>query len=115
MPTSVDPAVDGPIEELILSGTAFGFGLFNLVFSLLPAKVKGVVGFFGFHHDRKLALRALAVSAAKKDVHSVFAGYASSCIMSVQLSFNVFSDYRWSLITESYSYYLDFRRTKRIF
>lgn len=91
MPTSVDPAVDGPIEELILSGTAFGFGLFNLVFSLLPAKVKGVVGFFGFHHDRKLALRALAVSAAKKDVHSVFAGYASSCIMSVQLSFNVFS------------------------
>ena len=91
MPTSVDPAVDGPIEELILSGTAFGFGLFNLVFSLLPAKVKGVVGFFGFHHDRKLALRALAVSAAKKDVHSVFAGYASSCTTSVQLSLNVFS------------------------
>lgn len=35
---------------------------------------RGVVGFFGFHHDRKLALQALAVSAAKQDVHSVFAG-----------------------------------------
>ncbi|KAH9945781.1 outer membrane protein Iml2/Tetratricopeptide repeat protein 39 [Epithele typhae] len=67
-------AAEGSIDELILSGTAFGYGLFNLVFSLLPAKVRGVVGFFGFEHDRKLALRALAVSAAKTDVHSVFAG-----------------------------------------
>ncbi len=48
-----------------------------------------MVGFFGFKHDRALALRALAVSAAKSDVvsdllrlyahltrtqHSVFAG-----------------------------------------
>lgn len=34
----------------------------------------GVVGFLGFKHDRRLALRALAVSAAQNDVHSVFAG-----------------------------------------
>ena len=33
-----------------------------------------VVGFLGFQHDRKLALQALAVSAARKDVHSIFAG-----------------------------------------
>ena len=32
------------------------------------------MGFFGFNHDRKLALRALAVSASGNDVHSVFAG-----------------------------------------
>ncbi len=31
------------------------------------------MGFLGFKHDRKLALQALAVSAAKTDVHSVFA------------------------------------------
>ncbi|KAG6897584.1 hypothetical protein C0993_007415 [Termitomyces sp. T159_Od127] len=65
---------DGPIEDLIVSGTAFGYGLFNLVFSLLPKKVQGVVGFLGFKYDRKLAVRALAVSAGKSDVHSVFAG-----------------------------------------
>ncbi|THH08276.1 hypothetical protein EW145_g2807 [Phellinidium pouzarii] len=65
---------EGPVEELIVSGAAFGFGLFNLVFSLLPAKVKSVVGLFGFQHDRRLALQALAVSAARKDVHSVFSG-----------------------------------------
>ena len=34
------------------------------------------MGFFGFNHDRKLALRALAVSASGNDVHSVFAGLA---------------------------------------
>ncbi|OAX38012.1 hypothetical protein K503DRAFT_866467 [Rhizopogon vinicolor AM-OR11-026] len=65
---------NGPIEELVLSGTAFGYGLFNLVLSLLPAKIRNVVGFFGFNHDRLLALQALAVSAARSDVHSVFAG-----------------------------------------
>ena len=32
------------------------------------------MGFFGYNHDRKLALRALAVSANGTDVHSVFAG-----------------------------------------
>ena len=36
---------------------------------------RSVVGFFGYDYDRKLALQALAVSAAKSDVHSVFAGY----------------------------------------
>ncbi|KZT71236.1 hypothetical protein DAEQUDRAFT_763848 [Daedalea quercina L-15889] len=64
----------GSVDELILSGTAFGYGLFNLVFSLLPAKIRGVVGFLGFTSDRKLALQALAVSANFSDVHGVFAG-----------------------------------------
>ncbi|KAF9449736.1 hypothetical protein P691DRAFT_774496 [Macrolepiota fuliginosa MF-IS2] len=65
---------DGPVDDLIISGTAFGYGLFNLVFSLLPKRVQSVVGFFGFKHDRKLALKALAVAAARNDTHSVFAG-----------------------------------------
>ncbi|KAG6911431.1 hypothetical protein DXG01_016528 [Tephrocybe rancida] len=69
-----EPLPDGPVEDLVVAGTAFGFGLFNLVFSLLPKKVQSLVGFLGFKHDRKLALRALAVAAGKTDVHSVFAG-----------------------------------------
>ncbi|CDO73644.1 hypothetical protein BN946_scf185014.g114 [Trametes cinnabarina] len=79
-------AEQGSLDELVLSGTAFALSglplsslrslprLFNLVFSLLPAKIRGVVGFFGFNHDRKLAVQALAVSAAKTDVHAIFAG-----------------------------------------
>ncbi|KAJ7052878.1 outer membrane protein Iml2/Tetratricopeptide repeat protein 39 [Mycena amicta] len=73
----------GPVEEMVVAGTAFGFGLFNLVFSLLPKRIQSLVGFLGFKHDRELALRALAVSAGVstldgratgKDVHGVFAG-----------------------------------------
>ncbi|KAF7292169.1 hypothetical protein MIND_01244000 [Mycena indigotica] len=73
----------GSVEEMVVAGTAFGFGLFNLVFSLLPKRVQSLVGLLGFKHDRELALRALAVSAGVntldgkatgKDVHGVFAG-----------------------------------------
>lgn len=71
---SLSPQPEGPIDEFIVSGAAFGFGLFNLIFSLLPAKVRNVVGWFGFQSDRKLALHALAVAAVKTDSHAVFAG-----------------------------------------
>ncbi|KAJ7148347.1 hypothetical protein C8R46DRAFT_1010091 [Mycena filopes] len=83
----VERAPEGEVEEMIVAGTAFGFGLFNLVFSLLPKKVQSLVGLLGFKHDRALALRALAVSAgintlgegeedstSGRDVHGVFAG-----------------------------------------
>lgn len=43
-------------------------------FDIHVGGLRSVVGFFGFNHDRKLALRALAVSASGNDVHSVFAG-----------------------------------------
>jgi len=43
-------------------------------FDIRVGTLRSVVGFFGFNHDRKLALRALAVSASGNDVHSVFAG-----------------------------------------
>ncbi|KAI0077111.1 hypothetical protein K474DRAFT_1662044 [Panus rudis PR-1116 ss-1] len=72
--TTVITTPDGPLEELIMSGTAFGYGVFNLVFSLLPPSIRNVAGFLGFKHDRKLALKALAVSATHTDVHAVFAG-----------------------------------------
>lgn len=40
LPLEQGAAEDGPVEDLIVAGTAFGFGLFNLVFSLLPKKVQ---------------------------------------------------------------------------
>ena len=33
---------------------------------------RGLVGFLGFQHDRGLALKALALSASKSDVHGIF-------------------------------------------
>ncbi|KIY46455.1 hypothetical protein FISHEDRAFT_66458 [Fistulina hepatica ATCC 64428] len=78
IPTPVSPITPSrftsSVDELIHSGTAFGYGLFNLVFSLLPRRLRSVVGLFGYKHDRKLALRALAVSSRMGDIHGVFAG-----------------------------------------
>ncbi len=56
---------------------------------VLISKNSGVVGFLGFNHDRKLALRALAVSAAKTDVHAVFAGSVFS-MNNLLVSVNLF-------------------------
>jgi hypothetical protein len=75
--TAANPP-DGPIEEMILSGAAFGYGVFNLVLSLLPTKIRNVVGFLGYNHDRQLALKALAVSAERSDMHAVFSGCVHS-------------------------------------
>ncbi|KAJ7674124.1 hypothetical protein B0H17DRAFT_1208257 [Mycena rosella] len=60
-------APEGPVEEMIVAQTAFGFGLFNFVFSLFPKKVQSLVGLPGFKYDRALALRTLAVSAGGDD------------------------------------------------
>ncbi|KAG2145027.1 outer membrane protein Iml2/Tetratricopeptide repeat protein 39 [Suillus cothurnatus] len=73
-PGTITNPPSGPVEELVLSGTAFGYGLFNLVLSLLPAKIRNVVGFFGFNHDRMLALQALAVFCRKELVLMTYHG-----------------------------------------
>ncbi|KAF7986637.1 hypothetical protein HWV62_26454 [Athelia sp. TMB] len=80
----LDPAV----ADLIVSGTAFGHGLFGLVLSLLPSKARTLVGAFGFKADRGAALKALVKAAeavdgaqdanggalqGRGDVHGVFA------------------------------------------
>jgi len=73
-PVATPLPADGPVEELIIAGAAFGYGLFNLILSLLPTKIRGVVGFFGYKSNRRLALHALAVASTKDDAHAVFAG-----------------------------------------
>ncbi|TFK31697.1 hypothetical protein BDQ12DRAFT_729328 [Crucibulum laeve] len=61
-------------SEVALRAGTDGFCLFNFVFSCLPKKVQSLVGFLVFKHDQQLVLRALAVLAAKNDVHRVFLG-----------------------------------------
>ncbi|KAI6104321.1 outer membrane protein Iml2/Tetratricopeptide repeat protein 39 [Pisolithus sp. B1] len=71
--TITNPA-NGPVEEFILSGAAFGYGVLNLILFLFSTNIRRVIGFLGYSHDRPLALKALAVSAAYRDVHGIVAG-----------------------------------------
>ncbi|KAF8328512.1 hypothetical protein F5887DRAFT_1007566 [Amanita rubescens] len=82
---STEPFIpQGPLEEFIVSGTAFGFGLFNLALSLLPRTARRVVNMF-ITSDQRSALRALRVAATKNDAHSVFARLVLMLHMSLLL------------------------------
>ncbi|KAK2459446.1 hypothetical protein APHAL10511_008557 [Amanita phalloides] len=97
---------EGPIEELIVSGTAFGYGIFNLILSILPRKIKLVFGWLGFTYDQRIALQALHVAAKKNDAHSVFAALVLMSYMSMVLQMT-----RWQadarLVREEYRALID--------
>mgnify|MGYP001587206861 FL=1 len=67
-----EPAWAGDaLTTLIISGAAFGFGLFGLIFSLLPPKLRKLISWFGFSNsNRTVALKLLTVAASTgDDVH----------------------------------------------
>ncbi|KAM0791385.1 hypothetical protein ACM66B_005850 [Microbotryomycetes sp. NB124-2] len=69
---------DDPLTTLVISGCAFGFGLFGLILSLLPPRMRKLISWFGFSNsDRAVALKLLTVSASTgNDVHGYFASLA---------------------------------------
>ncbi|CAG7854136.1 SubName: Full=Uncharacterized protein {ECO:0000313/EMBL:CCA68947.1} [Serendipita indica DSM 11827] len=99
---------NGYIEELVVCGAAFGFGLFNLIFSFLPAKARGLAGILGYKADRALALRSLAVSAAASstDPHAVFSGnqrvYAVDSLLVFELAWILLAQARYKEAAEAF-------------
>ncbi|SCZ88505.1 BZ3500_MvSof-1268-A1-R1_Chr2-1g04454 [Microbotryum saponariae] len=66
---------DDPITSLVIGGAAFGYGLFGLIFSLLPPKLRKLISWFGFgNSNRSAALKLLTVAASTgNDTHAAFA------------------------------------------
>ncbi|GAA6001330.1 hypothetical protein JCM10207_006611 [Rhodosporidiobolus poonsookiae] len=66
---------DDPLVTLIISGAALGSGMFGLIFSLLPPKMRKAISWFGFSNsNRSVALKLLTVSSSTgNDVHGYFA------------------------------------------
>ena len=66
--------VNDAVAQLVVGGSAFGHGLFELVFALLPPKLRKLTSFFGYSYgNRSVALKLLSVSAMGTDVHASFA------------------------------------------
>lgn len=71
---------DDKLATFVISGTAFGNGLFQLIFSMLPTKLRKLIGWLGFgsaaasgEGDRASALALLSLSAeTSDDVHASF-------------------------------------------
>ncbi|GJN90579.1 hypothetical protein Rhopal_003591-T1 [Rhodotorula paludigena] len=63
------------LTTLVISGAALGSGMFGLIFSMLPPKMRKAISWFGFSNsNRPIALKLLTVaSATGDDVHGFFA------------------------------------------
>ncbi|GAA5875921.1 hypothetical protein JCM3774_005817 [Rhodotorula dairenensis] len=64
-----------PLTTLIISGAALGSGLFGLIFSMMPPKMRKMISWFGFSSSsRSASLKLLKVAASTgNDVHGYFA------------------------------------------
>ncbi|GAA6058174.1 hypothetical protein JCM3770_004079, partial [Rhodotorula araucariae] len=63
------------LTTLVISGAALGSGMFGLIFSTLPPKMRKMISWFGFSgSSRPTALKLLTVAASTgDDVHGYFA------------------------------------------
>ncbi|KAJ2743313.1 hypothetical protein GGI20_003851 [Coemansia sp. BCRC 34301] len=56
-------AEGGSVDDHFVSGTYLGMGIFNLILSMLPAKLLRFIELVGFKADRNLGLELLALAA----------------------------------------------------
>ena len=82
---------DDDLAQLAIGGSAFGHGLFELVFAMMPPKLRKVTSWFGCtcgvlalptyadsSGNRKTGLKLLAVAAAGTDLHACVGLQASA-------------------------------------
>ena len=92
VPRSADTSASIPswrgddMAELVVGGSAFGAGLFELVFAMMPPKAKRAMSWFGYAAgSRKTGLKLLAVAAAGTDVHACVRAIRSSALIEQRL------------------------------
>ncbi|BGP16385.1 hypothetical protein JCM10213_004928 [Rhodosporidiobolus nylandii] len=64
-----------PLTTMVISAAALGSGMFGLIFSMMPPKMRKLVSWFGFSNaSRPVALKLLTVAASTgNDIHGYFA------------------------------------------
>ena len=61
------------IDSRLRGGIYFGYGLMNVIVSLIPPKLMKLANLFGFHGNRKLGLQALEFSSHSQDMKAPLA------------------------------------------
>lgn len=59
----------------LLGAVSFGYGVFQLVISMVPPKVLKLIEFLGFEGDRDVGLQALHTSSNSRDMRAPLATY----------------------------------------
>ncbi|PIA17442.1 hypothetical protein COEREDRAFT_41041, partial [Coemansia reversa NRRL 1564] len=80
------------LDDHFVSGTYLGMGVFNLVLSMLPAKLLRFIELVGFTADRRLGLELLAIAAGWRSdpIHPCGYGLRSEFCTLVLLGYHVF-------------------------
>ena len=63
-------------DESLRGAVYFGYGLMNIIMSLIPPKLMKLANLFGFHGDRQVGLQALEFSSNSQDMKAPLARYA---------------------------------------
>ena len=66
------------IDSHLRGGIYFGYGLMNVILSLIPPKLMKLANLFGFHGNRKLGLQALEFSSHSQDMKAPLARWVWS-------------------------------------
>lgn len=72
-------------EDTRLRGAVyFGYGLMNIILSLIPPKLMKLANLFGFHGDRRVGLEALEYASNSQDIKAPLArqGFAFEAFLS---------------------------------
>lgn len=58
-----------------MGAASFGYGLFQLISSLLPVKLLKIISIFGFEGDRNIGVKCLMYARSSPDMRAVLATY----------------------------------------
>lgn len=76
-------------DSRLRGGLYFGFGLMNVIVSLIPPKLIKVANLFGFHGSRKIGLQALEYSSRSQDMKAPLARLFNIVIYLMLYVFNL--------------------------
>jgi len=60
-------------DSRLRGGVFFGYGLMNIILSLIPPKLMKIANLFGFTGDRRIGLEALEFSSNSQDMKAPLA------------------------------------------
>ncbi len=70
-------------DSRLRGGVYFGYGLMNIIVSLIPPKLMKLANLFGFHGSRKVGLQALEYSCDSQDMKAPLARWVWSGAMNI--------------------------------
>lgn len=71
--------IEPQVVARLMAAVSFGYGIFQLCISLLPASLLKLIHFLGFEGDRKIGLSALMFSREGTDMRGPLASYVPLC------------------------------------